>query len=236
MKLNLDSIRNEKAAWEKANVKLPTFDIAAVRERTAAHPEWVHFGAGNIFRGFIGSLNQRLLEKGLVDTGIVACDTFDYEVIEKIYDAHDSLTLNVLLNPDGTTTREVLAGVAEGVKVDFSSAESAAKMRSLFAAQSLKLVSFTITEKGYRLRSPDGEYLPVVASDIKAGPSAPCHVMSIVASLLLERFKANAAPIAVVSMDNCAHNGDKLHAAMMPAAEAMAGEGAVAAGFLDWMR
>ena len=32
MKLNLDSIRNEKAAWEKANVKLPTFDIAAVRE------------------------------------------------------------------------------------------------------------------------------------------------------------------------------------------------------------
>ncbi|MBS7286440.1 MAG: mannitol dehydrogenase family protein [Kiritimatiellae bacterium] len=235
MKLNLDSIRNEKAAWEKANVKLPTFDIAAVRERTAAHPEWVHFGAGNIFRGFIGSLNQRLLEKGLVDTGIVACDTFDYEVIEKIYDAHDSLTLNVLLNPDGTTTREVLAGVAEGVKVDFSSAESAAKMRSLFTAQSLKLVSFTITEKGYRLRSPDGEYLPVVASDIKAGPSAPCHVMSIVASLLLERFKANAAPIAVVSMDNCAHNGDKLRESVVEIAHAWVENSFAPSEFLNYI-
>ena len=91
MKLNLDSVLNEKDAWAAAGVALPKFDIAAMRETTAKNPEWVHFGAGNIFRGFIGSLSQRLLNEGLSKTGIIACDTFDYEVIDKIYDAHDNL-------------------------------------------------------------------------------------------------------------------------------------------------
>ncbi len=82
MKLTLDSILTEADAWKSAGVTLPKFDIAAMRSETAKAPEWVHFGAGNIFRGFIGSLSQRLLNEGLSKTGIIACDTFDYEVIE----------------------------------------------------------------------------------------------------------------------------------------------------------
>ena len=236
MKLTLDSILTQADAWAAAKVALPKFDIAAVRAQTRATPEWVHFGAGNIFRGFIGSLNQRLLNEGLAKTGIIACDTFDYDIIDRIYTAHDSLTLNVLLNPDGTTTREVLAGVAEGVKANFADAASKARLVGIFRAPSLKMLSFTITEKGYALKKPDGTYLPVVEADMKEGPDSARHAMAIVCALLLERFKAGALPMAVVSMDNCSHNGEKLMDSVLEIAKAWKANGFVGDDFLAYLQ
>ena len=235
MKLSLESVKNEAAAWEKAGVKLPAFDVAAMRAQTKSAPEWVHFGAGNIFRGFIGSLNQRLLEQGLAKTGIIACDTFDYDVIDRIYTPFDNLTLNVLLNPDGTTSREVLAGVAEGVKVNFADKESAERLKAVFRSPSLKMLSFTITEKGYQLRRPDSSLMPVVEADIAEGPDSSRHAMSIVAALLLERYRAGGAPMAVVSMDNCSHNGERLKASVVFVAKAWRERGFVDDGFIAYV-
>ena len=100
MKMNASSLRNS-AAWEKAGVRLPAFDHAAMCAETEENPTWVHFGAGNIFRGFIAKLQQSLLEQGLVKGGIVAADTFDFDIIDKIYDPYESMTLLVSLLPDG---------------------------------------------------------------------------------------------------------------------------------------
>ena len=235
MKLSLESIANDKQSWEKAGVKLPSFDIAAMRARTESEPEWVHFGAGNIFRGFIGSLSQRLLNEGLSQTGIIACDTFDYDIIDQIYTAQDNLTLNVLLNPDGTVSKEVLAGVAKGVKANFADAGSKDYLKSVFRAPSLKMLSFTITEKGYQLRQTNGAYLPVVEADMKEGPEASRHAMSVVAALLLERFRAGKLPIAVVSMDNCSHNGEKLKASVVEMAKAWVANGFAPAEYLAYV-
>ena len=80
MQMNASSIVNQKAEWEKLGVKLPAFDHAAMTAATKEHPIWVHFGAGNIFRGFIAALQQRLLNEGLADRGIIAADTFDYDI------------------------------------------------------------------------------------------------------------------------------------------------------------
>lgn len=235
MKLSLDSIRSEKAAWEKAGVKLPSFDIAAMRAHTAAAPEWVHFGAGNIFRGFIGSLAQRLLDAGLAQTGILACDTFDFDIIDRIYTERDNLTLNVLLHPDGTVSKEVLAGVAGGMKADFTDPEAKAALRSVFRAPSLKLLSFTITEKGYQLHRPDGSLLPAADADMKDGPESSRHAMAVTAALLLERYRAGRLPLAVVSMDNCSHNGEKLKASVLEMARAWVANGFAPAEYLAYL-
>ena len=235
MKLNLDSISSQTVEWQKAQVALPRFDIAAMRKTSLEAPRWVHFGGGNIFRGFIASLDQRLLDAGLVETGISVAETFDYEIIDRIYGDFDNLTLNVTLNPDGTTTREVLASVAEAIKADFTDATAVTRLKGIFTAASLQMVSFTITEKGYALRRPDGSLLPVVADDLANGPAAPRHVMSIVCALLLARFEAGALPMAVVSMDNCSHNGEKLRAAILEIAEAWIAKGYASAAFREYL-
>ena len=132
MQMNASSIVNQKAEWEKLGVKLPAFDHAAMTAATKEHPIWVHFGAGNIFRGFIAALQQRLLNEGAADRGIIAADTFDYDIIDKIYTPYDNLTMNVTLNPDGTTSREIIGSIAEGLRADSSDAAMMARFKEIF--------------------------------------------------------------------------------------------------------
>ena len=90
MRLNYEGLK-ERELWKEASVKLPCYDWKAMCEATEKAPVWVHFGAGNIFRGFIAGLQQKLLNDGLAESGIVAAETFDYDIIDKIYWPHDSM-------------------------------------------------------------------------------------------------------------------------------------------------
>ena len=234
MKMNAASLQ-DKAGWQAVNVTLPQFDHAAMTARTKEHPIWVHFGAGNIFRGFIAALQQKLLNQGLSDKGIIAADTFDYDIIDKIYTPYDNLTMNVTLNPDGTTSREIIGSVAEGLRANSADAEMMARFKQIFTDPGLQMISFTITEKGYALYRPDGSLMPVVQADIDEGPAHARHAMSMVAALLFERFQAGAAPLAVVSMDNCSHNGEKLQSSVMTVAKAWAEKGYVGQDFIAYL-
>ena len=69
MKLTLEGIQNS-AAWQGAGVHLPSYDVQAAAEKAKAHPVWAHFGAGNIFRIFVGGLADTLIAKGAMDRGL----------------------------------------------------------------------------------------------------------------------------------------------------------------------
>ncbi len=237
MKMNLENVQRltRQAEWNLLNVRLPGFDIAAMREKTAQAPIWVHFGAGNIFRGFVARLQQKLLNEGEADRGVIAVDTFDYDIIDKIYKPYDELTMMVGLKPDGTTEREIVAAVADSIKADSTDAAEMEKLRRIFTAPSLQMASFTITEKGYTLRGMDGNLLPVVVEDMKNGPANAKHAMSMVTALMLERYKAGKYPIALTSMDNCSHNGEKLRSSIMEIVSAWAENGFVDDGFVAYM-
>ena len=64
MKLNLQSL-NRRAEWKALGVRLPEYDVAAMAERTRRAPIWAHFGAGNLFRGYVAMLQQSLLNSFL---------------------------------------------------------------------------------------------------------------------------------------------------------------------------
>ena len=51
----------EADLWKAKGYDLPAYDRGAVIERTKERPEWVHFGAGNIFRSFPALVNCFLL-------------------------------------------------------------------------------------------------------------------------------------------------------------------------------
>lgn len=234
MKLNAKTLK-ERTFWESAGVKLPTFDWEEMCRNTAKNPTWIHFGAGNIFRGFIAKLQQELLEKNEVNGGIIAADTFDYEIIDKIYDPYDSMTLLVSLMPDGQLRKEVVASIAKGYRAGKQFPEDMDALKAAFRNPSLQMVSFTITEKGYALKNMAGDFFPFVLADFENGPANCSHAMSLVAALLYERFLACGAPLAVVSMDNCSHNGAKLRSSIMTVVEQWLKKGFVTPGFATWV-
>ncbi|MBR0032950.1 MAG: mannitol dehydrogenase family protein [Treponema sp.] len=234
MKLTLEGLK-DASAWEKAGVTLPKYDIAAMRAQTARNPAWVHFGAGNIFRMFIGGIADSLLSQGLSKTGIVCAETFSFDMIEEIYKPYDNLVLGVTLRPDGSVSKQVIASLSEAISSTPSKADSWERMKQIFSQSSLQLISFTITEKGYALKNAAGEYFQYIKSDIEKGPEEATSAMAQVTSLLYHRFKSGKLPLAVVSMDNCSHNGEKLQNSVVTMAEEWCKKGFVTKEFIDYL-
>ena len=157
MKLSLNGIKKQEA-WEKAGITLPGYDVEAVSEKAKKEPGWVHFGIGNIFRVFIGGIADGLLEEGVLNRGITCIETFDYDVVDKIYDPYDNLGLSVILHGDGTREYKVIGALAEAVKAQSSDPAHWNRLKEIFTSKSLQMVSFTITEKGYALQKADGTW------------------------------------------------------------------------------
>ncbi len=236
MELTLKGLKNDRAAFEAAGYKLPTFDYDTVAAKTKAEPTWIHFGAGNIFRAFQCNVAQNLLNAGILDTGIIAVEGFDYEIIEKMYRPHDNLTILATLKADNTVDKTIVASITESLILDSANESEYNRLKEIFAAPSLQMASFTITEKGYAVTDPKGNVLPYIQADFVKGPEKPDSYLGKVVSLLYHRYLNGRLPIAMVSMDNCSHNGDKLAAAVLAYANAWCQAGLAEEGFLAYVQ
>ena len=234
MKLTLEGMKNT-AAFQNAGILLPGYDVAAVSKKAKQAPRWAHFGIGNIFRIFIGGIADGLLEAGVLDRGLTCIETFDYDVVDKIYTPYDNLGLSVILHADGTRTYKVLGSMAEAVKAQSSDPAHWARLKEVFRSKELQLISFTITEKGYALAGSDGIYFPFIQSDIDNGPEKATSAMAVLTAMLYVRYQDSRTPIALVSMDNCSHNGDLLRHSVLTMAREWQKKGYVTEDFLTWL-
>ena len=141
MKLSLESIKNVEA-WQ--GYHLPEYNPELIAFNTMVKPEWMHFGSGNIFRIFAGSIAQQLIEQGDMETGIVCCEGYDDEIITKCFRPYDNLTIGVTMNADGSIDKEIIASLA----VSLAMQHDLERITDLFCQPTLQMVSFTITEKG----------------------------------------------------------------------------------------
>ncbi|WP_088226098.1 mannitol dehydrogenase family protein [Desulfosporosinus sp. FKB] len=232
--LSREGIKNGKP-WTESGIELPGFQADEMIRVTRDNPAWVHFGAGNIFRGFIAVLQQTLLNKGVANTGIVAVEAFDWEIIDQIYKPYDNLSLLATMNIDGTLAKKVVGSISEGLVGDPARPEDWARLKEIFTRPSLQMASFTITEKGYSLKGISGKYFSEVELDMQQGPAQPRHLMAKVASLAYTRFITGELPVAFVSMDNCSHNGEKLKSAIITIAQKWAENKLVEKDFLAYL-
>ncbi len=227
LRLNEEGLK-KREEWESLGYTLPAFDREAMIKNTEKNPQWVHFGAGNIFRAFQCAAAQKMLNAGDLQTGIVAVEGFDYEIIEKGYRPCDNYSLLVTLKSDGSVEKTVIGSIAESRMLDSENTFEYDRLKEIFRNKSLQLATFTITEKGYSLVNGKGEMLPQVQEDLKNGPDKPQSYIGKVASLLYTRYLAGKMPVAMVSTDNCSHNGDKLYQAVRAFAQAWEDEGFLA--------
>ncbi len=237
MKISLQGVADsgDRKQWEEKGYSLPQYDIAQVARATKENPFWIHFGAGNLFRAFHAAVAQNLLNAGKLDRGILVAEGFDYEIIEKMYAPHDNLGIAVTLRSDGTIGKQVIGSVAEALPLDSADRLAFARLKGIFANDSLQMATFTITEKGYCLTDAKGALLPDVAADFAAGPEKPASYMGKVSALLYARYLAGEKPVAMVSTDNCSHNGDKLYAAVSAFAGAWVENKKADAGFAAYV-
>lgn len=222
--------------WKKADILLPGYDIKAVAEATRKAPQWVHFGIGNIFRIFLGGIADTLLEEGELDRGITCVETFDYDVVDQIYEPYDNLVLSVILHGDGREERKVLGSLTEAIKAQCWDSAAWNRLKEIFQSESLQMVSFTITEKGYALKNADDTFFPFIEKDIENGPEKATSAMAVVTAMLLARYQNGGAPLALVSMDNCSQNGEKLRESVITMTEEWKKQGFVDDGFVSYVK
>lgn len=234
MQLSEAGLKNREE-WTSKGYRLPEFDREKVMTATKENPFWIHFGAGNIFRAFQANVVQNLLNEGILDRGLTVAEGYDYEIIEKMNHPHDDYSMLVTLKADGNVEKTVVGSVMESLTLDSDNEAEFGRLKEIFTKDSLQMTSFTITEKGYSLVDGKGNMLPAVTADMEKGPEKPDSYIGKVASLLYTRFTAGAKPIAMVSMDNCSHNGDKLYAAITAFAKAWEENGKAEKGFYAYV-
>ena len=225
----------DKTAWTSRGYRVPDFDRQAVTDATKENPFWIHFGAGNIFRAFQANAVQKLLDRGVLDRGLIVAEGYDYEIIEKVNRPHDDYSLLATLKADGSVEKTVIGSIVESLVLDSENKRDFARLKEIFQKDSLQMATFTVTEKAYSLEDGCGKTLPAVSADMKNGPGKPQSYIGKVASLLYARFLVGEKPIAMVSMDNCSHNGDRLRNAVSAFAEAWEENGAVRPGFFAYV-
>ncbi|HFM8449889.1 TPA: mannitol dehydrogenase family protein, partial [Enterococcus faecium] len=146
------SIKNWQNSIEEFNemqILLPCFDVKEVKQEGQQHPVWLHFGGGNLYRGFHAEIAQCLADQNELETGVVVCETFDEEVVEKAYHDYNNDILEIVMSGDGELKKRLLAVTADSLYCNPKNIADYQRVVKYFEDPKLQFTTFTITEKGY---------------------------------------------------------------------------------------
>lgn len=233
MRLDLDSLRG--SVLTDAGISVPTFDVERMRSQAHDHPRWMHIGPGNLFRVHIARLAQDVMNSGAEQCGVAVVAQRSPQRLDRGLGDHDLLTLGVTSHADGHTDFGAIASISEGLA--YRRTDDLRRITGIACADSLQLITLTITEKGYQLTGYDGSFQDAVVEDLGRDPmtDAMSTTMALVAALLVQRSHAGTTPVALVSCDNFSHNGDKLRTTVLTIAEEWEKRGTIDHEVVEWI-
>ncbi|MDR1934310.1 MAG: mannitol dehydrogenase family protein [Candidatus Accumulibacter sp.] len=190
-----------------ANVRRPSYD----RSRIAA--SIVHLGIGAFHRAHQALMTEAVLDSGDLAWGIVGAGMQSSGMRDALR-PQDGLYSVTEFGADFERISVV------GAIVDvLGGAEDAEKVRLLakMSDAGTRIVSITVTEKGYYLDLATGKLLvqsPAVAADL-ANPAVPRTILGLIVYALRNRRAAGLPPFTVLSCDNLPNNGKLARAAVL---------------------
>lgn len=183
-----------------ASVARPGYD------RTSTMPGIVHLGPGAFHRAHQAAAFDRLLESD-PRWGIIGVSLNSASVAAAINPQDGLYTLALL---DAEIDYRVIGAIGKILTAD----QRPAILRAI-AAPATRILSMTVTEKGYCLDA-DGSLdfdHPAIAADLRA-PDCPGSAIGWIVAGLGERRRLGHSGLTVLSCDNLADNGRKLGAAV----------------------
>ena len=174
----------------------------------------VHLGLGAFSRAHIAIYTEDAIANSGGDWGIVGVSLRSPKTRDALADQQYAYTA-AQLDGGQTTTRQV-----EVISNVLVASENASEILEQMAQPAIKIVSLTITEKGYCLSPSTGTlnlYHPDIVSDLRN--SHPVSAAGFLVRALEARKLAGHPPFTVLSCDNLPENGSVIRHVVLTLAE-----------------
>lgn len=183
-----------------SDVQLPEYNRAMLK------PGIVHLGIGAFHRAHQAFYTEAVLNKFGGDWGIIGCSLRSANVREQLAPQDGLYTL---VERSGKGEKLQVIGAVQQALVG---PEDPAALVAVMADPAIKIVSLTITEKGYCHEPATGDLNlqhPDVVHDL-ANLSHPKSAIGFLVAALQKRYQSEAKSFTVLSCDNLPNNGQVL--------------------------
>lgn len=202
-----------------AGVQRPSYDRSQVARAI------VHLGVGAFHRAHQAMYTEAVLASGDLAWGIVGAGIVS-SAMKTALQPQDGLYTLAAMGSDGDQL-QVIGAILEVLGGE----DDDGQLLNIMRAPSTRIVSLTVTEKGYYLDPATGDLqlqLPAIQADL-ANPATPKTILGLIVRALQHRRAAGIAPFTVLSCDNLPSNGKRAKAAVVAFAQAVDGE------LADWI-
>lgn len=183
--------------------QLPQAVQRPLYDRTKLECSIVHLGIGSFHRAHEAVYTEAVLAAGDLAWGITGAGVVSHAMKDALA-PQDGLYTLVQMGKDSCRF-SVIGSIVEVL----GGPEDAGELLARMSDRRTRIVSLTVTEKGYFLDLTTGELLlqaPEIVADLRF-PETPKTAIGLIAAALGKRRRAGIPPFTVLSCDNLPNNG-----------------------------